>query len=336
MGSTLISGTGTLSGLSSDFGSGLSSDFGSGSELNSDQDTEIDTESENIDQNGSGNGNKNKTERGQTKKLDKEVLRDFLSNPSLLEYHGQSSDEVALVYAAREAGYSLIERKKATGISLNENGEINRFPIEAILEFNSDRKRMSLITRDANGRLLLICKGADSMLIPRSKKNSGEEYQNVLDDLNLFAGQGLRTLLFGYRYLKESEFRKWLKRYNNARASIINREDKINQVCEEIETDLHIFAATGIEDKLQAGVPKTIDYLLNAGIAVWLLTGDKPGTAVSVGYSCKLIRNADQLFNLNEITMNKTLERFNEYYEQIFNKKKKKKNYHNNLFIAIF
>lgn len=36
-----------------------------------------------------------------------------------------------------------------------------------MLEFNSDRKRMSVIIRDENGKIKLISKGADTMMIPR-------------------------------------------------------------------------------------------------------------------------------------------------------------------------
>ena len=49
--------------------------------------------------------------------------------------------------------------------------------------------------------------------------------------------------------------------------------------------------ATGIEDKLQVGVPEAIESLRQADIKVWILTGDKQETAISIGYSCKLLTN---------------------------------------------
>ncbi|KAJ6250449.1 putative phospholipid-transporting atpase [Anaeramoeba flamelloides] len=276
-------------------------------------------------------------EKGSTKKIStstKDTLSQFSSDSdsslkleensldvNLLQYHGQSPDEVALVYAAKAAGYVLLERKRATGITLYENGEISSYPIKAVLEFDSDRKRMSIITRDESGRILLICKGADNVLIPRGIQNNDDlNFQKTLDDLNNFANQGLRTLLFGYRYLEESEFSDWLKRYNQAKASLINREDNIHQVCEEIEKDLILFGATGIEDKLQPDVPETIDYLLKAGINIWLLTGDKPGTAVSVGHSCKLIRKIDETILMKERKKDLILEIFNNHYNEICKK----------------
>jgi phospholipid-translocating ATPase len=46
---------------------------------------------------------------------------------------------------------------------------------------------------------------------------------------------------------------------------------------EEIEKDLILLGATGIEDKLQDGVSQCIERLSQAGIKIWVLTGDKIG-----------------------------------------------------------
>ena len=51
-----------------------------------------------------------------------------------------------------------------------------------------------------------------------------------------------------------------------------------------MEWDLTLLGATGIEDKLQEGVPETINNLRKAGIVVWVLTGDKQETAINIAY----------------------------------------------------
>lgn len=58
---------------------------------------------------------------------------------------------------------------------------------------------------------------------------------------------------------------------------------------EEIEINLEIVGATAIEDKLQDEVGETISVLKQAGINIWVLTGDKVETAINIGYSCQLI-----------------------------------------------
>ena len=44
---------------------------------------------------------------------------------------------------------------------------MQRFEVLAVLEFNSDRKRMSVVVRDGSGRLRLISKGADNVILDR-------------------------------------------------------------------------------------------------------------------------------------------------------------------------
>ncbi len=49
----------------------------------------------------------------------------------------------------------------------------------------------------------------------------------------------------------------------------------------------------------QDGVPEAIQSLLEAGIRVWMITGDKQETAINIGVSCKLIRKPDSLMVCN-------------------------------------
>lgn len=50
---------------------------------------------------------------------------------------------------------------------------------------------------------------------------------------------------------------------------------------------------------VQDGVPEAIQSLLEAGIRVWMITGDKQETAINIGISCKLIRKPDSLMVCN-------------------------------------
>lgn len=90
-----------------------------------------------------------------------------------------------------------------------------------------------------------------------------------------------------------------------------SREQKLNAMYEEVESDMQLLGVTAIEDKLQDGVPKSIANLQSAGIKIWVLTGDKQGnhlltsyhcrkyiqcfdlflveTAINIGYSCQLL-----------------------------------------------
>lgn len=95
--------------------------------------------------------------------------------------------------------------------------------------------------------------------------------------INDFASEGLRTLLYGHRFLDEQEYLGWKKIYAEASTSLVNRQLMIEKAAETIERDFELGGATAIEDKLQKGVPETIDKLRRAGIKLWMLTGDKRG-----------------------------------------------------------
>lgn len=57
--------------------------------------------------------------------------------------------------------------------------------------------------------------------------------------------------------------------------------------------------ATGIEDRLQDGVPETVAALRQAGLQIWVLTGDKQETAVNIAYACKLLDPEEEILTLN-------------------------------------
>lgn len=115
--------------------------------------------------------------------------------------------------------------------------------------------------------------------------------ERCLQHINEFATEGLRTLLYGYRFLDEEEYRSWKKVYHDATTSLVDRQLSIEKAGEMIEQQLELVGATAIEDKLQKGVPETIDRLRRANIKMWMLTGDKRETAVNIGHSCRLIKD---------------------------------------------
>lgn len=95
--------------------------------------------------------------------------------------------------------------------------------------------------------------------------------------INDFASDGLRTLLYGYRFIDEQEYTVWKKLFSEATTSLVKRQEMIERAAEMIERDFELGGGTAIEDKLQKGVSETIDKLRRAGIKMWMLTGDKRG-----------------------------------------------------------
>ena len=347
----------------------------------------------------------------------------------MIDYQAASADEQALVKGAQELGYIVIDRQASTvtvntfGKDLDSEATDEVYQILDIVEFSSDRKRMSVVVRMPDNRLCIFCKGADSVITQRLKQShvaiekatqvgqragerrsleaqeairrqseqrerqdihgrtslslqrrsigglprpsmSGNRLQPIRDELDSwlreretdfyymgtddesiyysprpsghfatrhpgspegrpsfglpepeelveealvvddeavfertfqhisdFSTDGLRTLLYGYRFLSEAEYSEWHKLYLDATTTLENRQQLVERAGEIIEQNLELAGATAIEDKLQDGVPAAIEKLRRANIKLWMLTGDKRETAITIGKSCHLIKD---------------------------------------------
>lgn len=142
----------------------------------------------------------------------------------------------------------------------------------------------------------LFVKGADSSMFSVMDESYGDVIQATKDQLHAYSSDGLRTLVVGMRKLNDSEFEQWHSSFEAASTALIGRAGLLRKVAGNIETSLRIVGATAIEDKLQRGVPEAIESLRIAGIKVWVLTGDKQETAISIGFSSRLLtRNMRQI-----------------------------------------
>src|SRR3569833_2154493 len=368
-----------------------------------------------------------------------------------VDFQAASPDELALVQAARDLGYLLVDRP-AQSIRLQfrdfDGSTITEtYEVLDVIEFSSKRKRMSIIVRMPDGRIVLFSKGADSVILPRLKQNhmaiqkasaverraskrksvdqeramrrmstpgtprqsinlarssmshlkgvvasrrssirrygetsrrssaavtegvdewltrreredmdlqsggndeayqtphsalttgggsgrqlsrdsalaaappsfaAGDELDGLVDEalavdegavfercfqhIDDFASEGLRTLLFAYRVVDDDDYKKWKTIYHEATTSLANRQDRIEAAADLIEQGFDLAGATAIEDKLQQGVPETIDKLRRANIKIWMLTGDKRETAINIAHSARLCKPFSEVYILD-------------------------------------
>lgn len=205
----------------------------------------------------------------------------------LIEYRASSPDELALVSAASIFGYRFMGRDADQNLEILLNGELMKVRLLNTLEFTSERKRMSVIIKLPNGTIKLLCKGADSVIIPRLAPSAYLIETQV--SIYNFAKEGLRTLILAEKELKPSLYNEWNNKYTEALKDIHNRQRLIEDLSHDLEHSLTLIGVSAIEDKLQDYVPDTISSLKNAGIQVWVLTGDKIETATSIALSCNLL-----------------------------------------------
>ncbi|CAB4268768.1 unnamed protein product [Prunus armeniaca] len=210
-------------------------------------------------------------------------------NEKLVDYQGESPDEQALVYAAAAYGFMLIERTSGH-IVIDIQGERQRFSVLGLHEFDSDRKRMSVILGCPDKTFKVFVKGADTTMFSVIDRRLNLDIIRATEaHIHAYSSLGLRTLVVGMRELSASEFEQWHSSFEAASTALIGRAALLRKVAGNIENNLIILGASGIEDKLQLGVPEAIESIRTAGIQVWVLTGDKQETAISIGYSSKLL-----------------------------------------------
>ncbi|KAG7193154.1 uncharacterized protein KQ657_000908 [Scheffersomyces spartinae] len=351
-----------------------------------------------------------------------------------IEYQATSPDELALVKAARDLGFIVYNRQsgkitlKTYPEGFDYEPKFEEYEVLDTIDFTSNRKRMSVIVQYPDGRIGLICKGADSIILERLKykdmaeakareiahasadrktkeadivlhnklshekvrgasmgsfrdsmnveqrmasidnylqNKDGEELAGVaaeakkslhlqqqkkysvdnedsplgvglpttidgmaaelcipndkllindefvvektLEHIEEYSTEGLRTLMYSFRWLGKAEYESWSKEYAAAKTSLVDRNEKVERVGEMMEHSLELIGATAIEDKLQEGVSDAIDKLRRAGIKLWMLTGDKRETAINIGYSCRLIKDYSTIVILSSDDGNNVL-----------------------------
>lgn len=209
-------------------------------------------------------------------------------------FEAESPDELALVNAAYSYDCCLINRSPNHILVSVPNKGLVEYEVLKILPFDSSRKCMSIVVRRTGTQeIVLYTKGADSTIMPVLSPCSPSSPEGLMREktqqqLDMYAREGLRILVMAKRNLNASDYTEWWARHQEIEMSMENRERRLRDSFAKLESNLTLLGATGIEDRLQEGVPETIQSLLSAGIAVWVLTGDKPETAINIAYSARL------------------------------------------------
>ncbi|XP_045120592.1 probable phospholipid-transporting ATPase IIB isoform X4 [Portunus trituberculatus] len=214
---------------------------------------------------------------------------DEIQTSHSVNYQASSPDEVALVKWTESVGLPLVHRDLTTLTLRTPQGKMLTYTVLQIFPFTSESKRMGIIVRErmedeSSGQVVLYMKGADTVMA------SMVEYNDWLEEecINL-AQKGLRTLVVARKVLTTEQYTHFEQRYNAAKLSVTERGSRVAAVVETLECDLELLCLTGVEDKLQTNVKQTLELLRNAGMRIWMLTGDKLETATCIAKSSRLV-----------------------------------------------
>lgn len=202
-------------------------------------------------------------------------------------YQAVSPDEIAIVKWTGEMGLEVVKRdRKSLTVLHQASGLQMSYEILYLFPFNSDSKRMGIVVRDQfTNDIWFYLKGADTVMAPLVEHNDWLE-----EEIGNMAREGLRTLVIGRRKLEEQDLSGFSKAYGDASLLMNNRDAEIAKVVSQhLEHDLELLGITGVEDKLQHDIKPSLELLRNAGIKIWMLTGDKVETAQCVAISSRLV-----------------------------------------------
>ncbi|KAK3901492.1 hypothetical protein C8A05DRAFT_34816 [Staphylotrichum tortipilum] len=225
-------------------------------------------------------------------------------------YQASSPDEIAIVRWTESVGLRLASRdRKSMVLESAETGRaVVKVRILDIFPFTSEGKRMGIIVQFydklelgvpalGSGEIWFYQKGADTVMgsIVAANDWLDEETANM-------AREGLRTLVVGRKRLSPAEYTEFSAQHQEASLSITNRDAGMQAVVSRyLERDLELLGVTGVEDKLQRDVKPSLELLRNAGIKIWMLTGDKVETARCVAVSSKLVARGQYIHTVAKL-----------------------------------
>lgn len=167
---------------------------------------------------------------------------------------------------------ALLLWMRAAGVdyrAIRENAKVVRE-----LPFTTERKYMATVIAELDGRERLFVKGAPEIVLALSSSVSGGVSRDKIEEL-----------LLGYQ-------RKAMRTLGFATCVLPAGAEGIGEKGVEAP-ELEFMGVVAIADPVRADVPDAIRECLDAGIAIKIVTGDTPATAMEIGRQIGLWTDAD-------------------------------------------
>lgn len=228
--------------------------------------------------------------------------KDTLASLDGFLHRARTEDDVEMIAESSKRSMILAQQRKYKEKSARGSEDINRRQrFSSDIQANHLKGNITVSTEEVGNNdadtsmdrsaANFVAADGEIFIDEGLAENDNFVMEKTLEHIEEFSVEGLRTLMYAHRFLSDDEFANWNKLYQDARTSLVDRQEKTEKIGEMIERDFELTGATAIEDKLQEGVPEAIEKLTRAQIKLWMLTGDKRETAINIGYSCRLIKD---------------------------------------------
>ena len=190
------------------------------------------------------------------------------------------------------------------GLSRDELMPAHEFVTE--LPFDSDRKRMTVITRDKSGRTIAHVKGSVDVLLPLCVKMSDADGPRplteadrtaILAEADRMSRKALRVLALCRRVRKGAESLDLNVSGNGPASSNLSPEE-----AQDVERELTFLGLVGMMDPPRAGVREAVTTCRKAGIRAVMITGDHRLTATAIAQEIGLWDEGDEAITGAELS----------------------------------
>lgn len=218
-----------------------------------------------------------------------------------ISWNSSSPEELAFVRFCKNYGMIFQVPEDSNGETynvLNEFGNEKKFKVLEKFDFTSERKRMSIIC-EADNQIIMFTKGADDIIKEMLDLTGSGDLEVIDEQLQQVSKKGFRTMMLAYKKIPKNQWLSFIDEYNQAK-ELPDGAEKIAKLQNNIERNLWLLGAVSLEDKLQDKVEDSVKFIRGAKIKVWMITGDKGETAISVGRSCGLVSDSMEIFRFTD------------------------------------
>lgn len=223
-----------------------------------------------------------------------------------------SPDEVALVNFAESLEFLMMKRTTDTLEIQLPNNSIATYKVLENFPFSSERKRMGIILKNLQTHeIIFYIKGADSVM---ENIINHEHKIFIQENASLLSKEGLRTLVLGQKIISQKAYDNWKARLIQAQLNLKTRVFEEERLVNELEENMEFLGITGVEDLLQEDVKAVISNIRDAGIKVWMLTGDKLETAQCIAISTGFKSTTQRFHLISQIEPKEIESQLNKFY----------------------
>ncbi|GIX61929.1 guanylyl cyclase [Babesia caballi] len=217
-----------------------------------------------------------------------------------LFYRSALKEDECMMDIARDLGYKLVSRSKSQ-IQIDVRGSFEAWNIIGFNNFNPQRRRMSVVlTRSDQEGSTLFVKGSGETMVHLIRAATEDEHREIAAlpvRIEKLTSAGFRVLVCAYRDMTREETRTYQRHFENAEDSVYSSDTLHEEAAILVEKGLTYLGLIVFKDEIQPGVPETLDLLMEAGVRIWMTTGDNRYAAIEAAYSSRLLVYPCRIFD---------------------------------------